>query len=220
MRFKALSDYEFSEIKAYNQYNDVKQFTRFVEVLNDFLKQYVADFLADFQRNINLKDKYNKDYATFYLLNYFGISSIPAPSADMFLTKNLYDDAGNAYDEGLIYDDILSTDKNNKLYSLPVEVFVAIASFMLNYKYPVFNLDCLCELLKVFYEAYTGREFVFAKQIIVKDADDSLKTEIHLPNVPVWQVFYSITRFSPDLVGLPYGKDIEFQLDTDRGIEA
>ena len=192
MRLNDISNYEFSAVKPYQQYADCAPFVEFCKCLNERLESEFKCFLQDFKDSLDFSKKgVNKDYLSFYLQRYFGLSLIPNPSEQKTLTNSSYDDNLN-YDESVIYDDII-LQKRDDIYNLSADKFLHIAKVILNYDFKVFNLEFLDELLSSVYFAYEKKDLDFGE--VDLEFGDTLK--VFLPKCEAFKCFVLITRLNP-----------------------
>lgn len=204
-----ISNYDYNEIRPYNQYIECAQLTEYAQCVNDCIQDFLKRFADQFGRYLNIYNKQSSDYTSFYLKNYYGLSSIPNPSSVRALAKNLYDDNKEFDADGeVLYDDLLSDDDLNNL-NLSPEYFIAVSRFRLNYSYPVFNLEAISFLLKEWYKASERKELDL-RTLNFEFTENGLK--ITCPDFTCWDQLRLIVRYSPDLLGLPYGNTIEINV--------
>lgn len=204
-----ISNYDYNEVHPYNQYTQCAQLTEYAQCVNDYIYDLLKRFIDQFGRYLNIYNKTSSDYTSFYLKNYYGLSSIPNPSTSRALAKNLYDDNREFdADEDVLYDDLLSDDDLNAL-NLNPEFFIAVSRFRLNYAYPVFNLEAISFLLKEWYKA-SERKNLDLRTLKFEFTENGLK--ITCPDFLCWDQLRLIVRYSPDLLGLPYGNSIEINV--------
>ena len=203
-----VSDYNYSEVHPYNQYNECAQLTEYARCVNEYINDFLQKFITEFRMYLNIYNKQINDYTSFYLLNYYGLSPIPNPSTSRALAKNLYDDNKDFDDGDILYDDLLSDEESNAL-NLSTEFFIAVARFRLNYAYPVFNLEAVSFLLKEWYAASENKTLDL-RTLKFEFTENGLA--ITCPNLSCWEQLRLIVRYSPDLLGLPYGNLIEINV--------
>lgn len=193
-------------LKPYTQYNQCKQLIDWCDKTNDYIKLTFDEFFKNFKASLDTKNiNVNKDYLFFYLTNYYGINRIPSPSTTKSMAKYVYD-AGVKFDNNGRYDELASADSTTSLFMNP-DLFVAIALFQINYSYQVFSIPTISFLLKEIYYAYTQSELDLNKVSFIQHKDI---LEVKLPDEDVWDQIILVATYSPELLGLPFGKYIDF----------
>lgn len=211
-----ISNYDYSEIHPYNQYSQCAQLTEYAQCVNDYIQDFLKRFINNFALYLNIYNKYAGDYTSFYLQNYYGLSRIPNPSTSRALAKNLYDDNKEFDADGqVLYDDLLSDDDLNAL-NLSPQFFIAVSRFRLNYSYPVLNLEAISFLLKEWYKAAENK-ILDLRTLKYEFNENGLK--ITCPDLTCWDQLRLIVRYSPDLLGLPYGNSIEINVLKEENTE-
>lgn len=215
-----VSSYKYSQIKEYNQYAGASGLQDFMGAVNLEIKANLQKFFSEFKNCINLRsaveltDNFDRSYTEFYLIKYFGLTKIPDPNDKESSTKTVMD-MGALYDDGEKYDELVDS-KDVSAFIKPRE-WALICLALLNYSFPVINLDYVFNLIKLFYYSNTDEEFDLT-QVRVElgyDAQTSQRyTKIILPNDAtgndIWSRFIAIVEYNPTLLGLPLGRKILF----------
>lgn len=212
-------NYELSKIYLYHQYKGDERLENFVKSFNSYINDMMKEFFEVFALNLDLRrDDAAQTYSTFYLEKYFGLEQIPNPtSKGRSQTTKVYDDTDD-YDRKLRYDELVGGEGEDSVSgNLPASVWSKICGFMLDYSYPVYNIEALKELLCVFYKAFEGEELDFNAQVQFLQAPIALLGEqkrfcVVLPKSQTWDTFRLISLYKPNLLGLPYGFAVEIVL--------
>lgn len=201
-------------ITPYTQYNESKQMTDWAECINKYIQDFLTTFFSEFKRQLNLRDgSTDNSYSFFYLANYYGITRIPNPSTSRALAKNLFDEAVKFDEDGTYYDDTVSDAETISMYMNP-RLFTSIARFNLNYKYRVFNVPAIGDLLRDIYKAFTYKELDLNTIKFIPEED---MLTIEMPNEEVWNQVKLVSKYSPELLGLPFGGYLNFTITGDAG---
>lgn len=218
-----LTDLEFERIKLYRQYADNVTLRNFVDSLNNYIWEFLNSFLAEFKQNLDIhKADLFSTYSAFYLKNYYGLKEIPDPTNKKTPTIFTWDDGKEKWDSDnakFIWDAVV-IDEGREGY-LTANTWAMIAKLMLDYSKPQFNLDMLRKLCETYYKSMNEDKnnptLDFAKIMRVKqvktDAEFNNERQLVLevPDTELWQSFYMIVNYAPDLIGLPYGRPLVIQ---------
>lgn len=209
---KSISSYVFTDMKPYLQYQDSLLIRSFFTSLNKYVEELLNKELNAFKEGLNLRgDGSQSSYTEFYLLNFIGLSPIPNPSNSAAQTRNLYDNLAK-FDgsQPIIYDDLV-VDDSSLTINLTPPLFIAVAKFILDYSLGPFSIPNIYALLKLWYEASEHREF---NPTSIKLTDvEGVVTLICPRGVKAWENLRLIVRYSPDLVGLPYGDSVNLVIE-------
>lgn len=208
-----VSSYDYNEIKPYNQYAECAQLVEYAECVNKYIYDFLQNFITQFSMYLNIYNSVSSSYSTFYLMNYYGLSPIPNPSTSRALAKNLYDDNKDFDGDDILYDDLLSDEESGSL-NLDASMFIAVSRFRLNYAYPVFSLEAVSFLLKEWYAASENKSLDL-RTLKFEYTENGLT--ITCPDLSCWDQLRLVVRYSPDLLGLPYGNCIEININRDEG---
>lgn len=197
-------------ITPYTQYNTCKQLIDWADAINKYIQQYLTDFFAELKSQLDIRnsDTDNK-YTFFYLQHYYGISKIPNPSSSRAQTKNNYDQGNLMYDDSaILFDDVIEDESVMALLMNP-RLFSAIARFILNYGYRVFSIPAISSLLKEVYFAFEATDLDLRTIKFTASTDNLL---VELPDREVWRQLKQISKYNPELLGLPFGEYVQFDI--------
>lgn len=207
-----ISSYVFTDMKPYLQYQDSPLVRSFFVSLNKYVEELLNKELGAFKEGLNLRGEGSQSFYTeFYLLNFIGLSPIPNPSNSAAQTKNLYDNLAK-FDgsQPIIYDDLV-VDDSSLTTNLTPPLFIAVAKYILDYSLGPFSIPNVYGLLKLWYEASEHKEF---NPSSIKLTDVEGKVTLTCPRgIKAWENLRLIVRYSPDLVGLPYGDSINLIIE-------
>lgn len=218
-----LTDLEFEKIKLYRQYADNVALCNFVVSLNNYIWEFLNSFLTEFKQDLDIhKAEVFSTYSAFYLKNYYGLKEIPDPTSKKTPTIFTWDDGKEKWDSDnpkFVWDAVV-VDEGRQGY-LTVNTWAMIAKLMLDYSKPQFNLDMLRRLCELYYKSMNEDKdnptLDFAKIMRVKQikTDNEFNNErqlvLEIPDTELWQSFYMIVNYAPDLIGLPYGRPLVIQ---------
>ena len=211
-----ITDYDFHDSSLYHQYNNCKSLNDYVNNKNEYIKQWLESFFYNMSKQMNLYDESTeKLYTAFVLFNYYGLKTIPNPSTAKVIVKNLYDDNSTYYDSSFIYDHLLNVVESDNI-GLELDQFIAVAKYILNYSIQVTSIPGICELLKLWSSSFDSKTLDL-RTLKYKTSRDGV--EITLPNEEKWDQFRLIVKYSPELLGLPYGDSISFILEANSELE-
>ena len=209
---KKITDYDFHDSTLYHQYSNCKQLNDYVTNENEYIKQWLESFFDNMSRQMNLYDESTKQaYTVFVLQYYYGVKKIPSPTRAKAIIENLYDDYKN-YDTQIRYD-VLYTPSGDDAIFLSEYQYINIAKYILNHKFGVTTINSLSELLKLWNWASTFTKLDL-RTIKFQPSESGLL--ITTPDGGHWENLKLIFKYSPELIGLPYGEYIYLETESDK----
>lgn len=197
-----ISKFEPSKITPYHQYKDVEEFQQLFGVVNEMIKEFYTEIIAEWMEALRLDPDCIElhPYFTYYMRYYFGIMR-PLSAASLLPSY----DVGDKWDNNLIYD--YGAGEGGTIED---DQFCAMLKWTINWQIPISNIHNLLD----FACAFIG---ISRRDIRVSSLVNGLMIELP-KDLRISADFVRLIDNYYNEIGYPFGLFIDFRLRSDTWI--